>query len=55
MTSVTETAEFVFKVMSARNSGGKTSSTKGNNGRKHILQDRDVRALVQGATRGTMF
>ena len=51
--SVTKTAQLadvsramVFKVMSAWNSEGKTSSAKGNSGRKRILQDRDIRALI---------
>ncbi|MGH0143333.1 UNVERIFIED_CONTAM: hypothetical protein FKN15_007395 [Acipenser sinensis] len=35
--------------MSAWNSEGKTSSAKGNSGRKRILQDRDIRAIIQSA------
>ena len=54
--SVTKTAQLadvsratVSKVMSAWNSEGKTSSAKGNSGRKRILQDRDIRALIRSA------
>ena len=36
----------VSKVMSVWNSEGKTSSAKGNSGRKHILQDCDVHVLI---------
>ncbi|XP_013779164.1 uncharacterized protein LOC106463654 [Limulus polyphemus] len=54
--SVTKTAQLadvsratVSEIMSACNSEGKTSSTKGNSERKHVLQDRNVRALIRTA------
>ena len=54
--SVTKTAQLadvsratVSEVMLAWNSEGKTSLAKGNSGRKRILQDCDIRALIQSA------
>ncbi|MGH0124239.1 UNVERIFIED_CONTAM: hypothetical protein FKN15_053501 [Acipenser sinensis] len=51
--SVTKTAQLAdvsrAKVMLAWNSEGKTSSAKGNSGRKRILQNRDSRPLIRSA------
>ncbi|MGH0174075.1 UNVERIFIED_CONTAM: hypothetical protein FKN15_076834 [Acipenser sinensis] len=49
--SVIKTAQLadVSRAMSAWNSEGKTSSAKGISGRKRILQDRDIRALIRSA------
>ncbi|MGH0155003.1 UNVERIFIED_CONTAM: hypothetical protein FKN15_037805 [Acipenser sinensis] len=54
--SVTKTAQLadvsrvtVSKVMLAWNSEGKTSSAKGNSGRKRILEERDICALIRNA------